>query len=229
MAFGPGRSGKSTLLRWVIERGHERASGGEMALATVDVRRPTLKGYFSSTMMPKSAKSAMAWLERLLSRLIETKRSGAIDFGADTSLVPLLTQIPDLQRAMTDNGVEPVALYLLTPRQGDLTVLKAMENSGFRPTATALVLNMGTTTSGDAEAEFAALRRHSVYKAAIERGAVEVWMPRLYAAQAVEARQISFRQATASDSGLALFDRSRVFQWLSSMDSAFSAIESWLV
>jgi hypothetical protein len=225
MTFGAGRSGKSTLLRWVVERAIERDGETGAVLATVDAARPTLQRFFPSAIIPKQPDG----LERLISRLIELKRTAAIDFGADASLVPLLAQVPDMQQMMLDHGVEPVALYLLSPRSSDLTVLMAMEAAKFRPTATALILNMGTIVGQDPEAEFGQLRRHSVYKAAVERGAVEIWMPRLYAAKAVEDRGIAFRKAVAADGGLGLFDRSRVAGWLTAMDQACAPIASWLL
>jgi len=78
--------------------------------------------------------------------------------------------------------------------------------------------------------EFALLRRHPVYRAAIERGATEIWMPRLYAAQQIEARRITYRQAAdgAGTPPLGVFDRSRVHRWLAAMDTAFAPIASWM-
>lgn len=227
MTFGAGRSGKSTLLRWVVERAIDRdgETGTGAVLATVDTMRPTLQRFFPGAIVPKQPDG----LERLVSRLIELKRTAAIDFGADASLVPLLNQVPDLQQMMQDHGVEPVALYLLTPRSSDLTVLMAMEAAKFQPMATGLILNMGTIVGQDPEAEFGQLRRHSVYKAAVDRGAVEVWMPKLHRAKEVEDRGISFRKALAADSGLGLFDRSRVSGWMAAMDQAFAPVASWLL
>jgi hypothetical protein len=43
--------------------------------------------------------------------------------------------------------------------------------------------------------EFAQLRRHSIHHLVLERGAMEIWMPRLNAAKAVEDRQVAFIQA----------------------------------
>jgi hypothetical protein len=48
-----------------------------------------------------------------------------------------------LQQMMESAGIEPVALYPLTPRSSDLTPLAVMEQAGFKPRATALILNEG--------------------------------------------------------------------------------------
>lgn len=232
MVMGAGRSGKSTLLRWVVERALGSGNDPAPVLATLDTLRPTLRHFFPGAMVVDKGRG----LERLLGKLIDLKRSAAIDFGADQTLAPLLAQLPDLQIMMQAGGIEPVALYTLTPRPSDLTVLLSMEQAGFRPAATALVLNMGTMATTDSDAEFAQIRRHSVYQAAVERGAVEVWMPKLWAAEAVEGRRLGFRQAMAWAGGggelpmpgMSVFDRSRVQHWLESMDRSFTPIASWL-
>jgi hypothetical protein len=109
--------------------------------------------------------------------------------------------------------------------------LSEMQQAGFQPKATAMVLNEGRVdTSRDPDREFALLRRHPVYRAAIERGAAEIWMPRLYAAQHIEARRIGYRQAAdgTGSAPLNIFDRSRVHRWLAAMDAAFAPVESWM-
>jgi len=231
MAIGTGGTGKTTLLRWVCEKAFERDDGTQLMLATVDPVNRELAQYFADTVSP-TTKDAAAWLERLLVKIVDTKWSAAIDFGGgDTSLPKLVEEVPDLLAVMDEAAIAPVAMYLLSPRVDDLTPLSEMQEAGFQPKATALVLNEGRVdTSRDVAREFALLRRHPVYRAAIERGAVEVWMPRLYAAQHIEARRISYRQAVdgAGTPPLGIFDRSRVHRWLAAMDTAFAPIASWM-
>jgi hypothetical protein len=174
-------------------------------------------------------------LEQLLTMIMETGKSVALDFGGgDTTLARLLAEVPDLQQMMEGAGVEPVALYPLTPRSSDLTPIAAMAQAGFRPKAAALILNEGRADSTRAPLqEFGQIRRHSVYKSAIAQGAVEIWMPRLYAAKAIEDRRLGFRQAVNGEMptgglGLGPFDRSRTRHWLAAMEEAFAPIASWL-
>ena len=199
MAIGAGATGKTTLLRWVCEQALLRDSGAGVILATVDPINRELGQYFPTAVAPKSSEPAQvtAWLERLLTTLMEDNQSAAIDFGGgDTSLGRLVHQIPDLATMLDEAHVAPVALYTLSPRPSDLTPLAAMEAAGFKPEATALILNEGRADpTREIGAEFAQIRRHSVYKAALDRGAVEIWMPRLYAAKAIEDRHISFAHA----------------------------------
>jgi hypothetical protein len=137
---------------------------------------------------------------------------------------------------MEEAGVHPVALHLLSPRSSDLTPLLALEKAGFQPKATALILNEGRADpSRDREQEFAHIRRHSAYRTAIARGAVEIWMPRLFTAKPIEDRRISFAHAVAgtmpegrTDPALGPFDRSRTRHWLTAMDEAFAPMASWL-
>ena len=231
MTIGTGGTGKTTLLRWICEKAFERDDGIELMLATVDPVNRELGQYFADTVSPQAGDTA-AWLERLLTKIVETKWNAAIDFGGgDTSLPRLLAEIPDLQAVMEDANIAPVAIYVLSPRVDDLTPLSEMEATGFHPPATALVLNEGRVdTSREPAREFALLRRHPVYRAAIDRGAAEIWMPRLYAAQQIEARRIAYRQAAdgAGAPPLSVFDRSRVHRWLAAMDGAFAPIAGWL-
>jgi hypothetical protein len=236
MAIGLGATGKTTLLRWACERALERDEG-DLALATVDPVNRELAYYFPNTLSPKTQDPAevTAWLERMLTWTMHQQRSLAVDFGGgDTTLGRLAAEVPDLQQMMEEAGVEPVAVYLLTPRSSDLTLLAAMEQTNFRPKATALVLNIGRSESGkDPRDDFAQVRRHSTYKAVLARGAVEIWMPRLHAAKAVEDRRIGFRPAMNGEApeqgyGLGPFDRSRVRHWLAAMEDAFAPVSSWL-
>jgi len=233
LAVGQGGVGKTTLLRWIAERATGRDSGEPApALVTVDPVNRELSHYFPEAMSPKAQEPAQvtAWLEKLLTFLMTEKRSAVIDFGGgDISLSRLVREVPDLPAVMTGAGVHPVALYPMSPRETDVTPLAIMQKAGFAPKATALVLNVGRADpTREPEQEFRQLRRQPAYRAALDAGAVEIWMPRLYSAKAIEDRRISFRDAVAGKAGLGLFDRSRTNHWLRAMDDAFAAIATWL-
>ena len=109
---------------------------------------------------------------------------------------------------------------------------------GFSPAATVLVRNegLGELLTHRDEA-FARVVRHSAYREAVERGAVEVWMPRMEAAiaQEIEAKRVNFGQARdgLSPEGrkvapLGPFDRLRVRRWLETMAVEMKPISSWL-
>ncbi|MGD0107273.1 MAG: hypothetical protein ABSC06_25025 [Rhodopila sp.] len=226
MPAGPGRSGRTLLCRWMIERALQR--GDKPTLATADAARPALKLYFPDAIGPGSIERTPAWLETLFSRLMKSPRTLVLDTAADMTLAPILAQLPTLYEALHESGVDPVMLYTLTPRTIDLTVLDAMETLGFKPPATALVLNIGCTETPDPDYEFRQLRRHPIYKAALDRGAIEVWMPRLYAAKAIEARTMTLHRAADVAGGLDVFDRTRTYQWLAEMERSFAGISTWM-
>jgi hypothetical protein len=237
LALGQGGTGKTTFLRWVADRVTIREDADPLTLATVDPINRELLQYYSAALSPQTQDPAKIaeWLEKALVALMRRKQSAAIDFGGgDTSLQRLVTEVPDLHSMLVGAGVHPVCLYLLSPRETDITPLALMQQAGFQPEATALVLNLGRADpTRDPEFEFRQLRRQPAYRAALDAGAVEIWMPRLFAAKAIEDRRITFQQALTgqmSDGrpGLGPFDRSRLHHWLKAMDGAFAGVQSWL-
>lgn len=100
---------------------------------------------------------------------------------------------------------------------------------GFTPKATALIRNQGLTRDPTLppEPEFDQVIDHSAYRAAVERGAFEVWMPRCYSAAVIENQRLLFSQAS-SGTDLLPSDRSRTHHWMRSMSVAFSPVASWL-
>jgi hypothetical protein len=59
---------------------------------------------------------------------------------------------------------------------------------------------------------------------------VTVWMPRLFAADAIESRFCGFHDArdVRVESPLGVFDSARVRAWLDAMDRRFAGIGSWI-
>jgi hypothetical protein len=238
-AIGAGRTGKSTMLRWAAEMSANQ--GGTSIVAAADPQNRSLKNFLEGVAEPATndAVEISRWLERLLRHTMEEKTSALVDLGGgDTSLHKLLSSVPGLTGAMEEAGVAPVALYMLGPRVDDMSPLTTLSALGFNPAATVLVRNEGLgellTHRDDA---FARVVRHSAYRAAVARGAVEVWMPRMEAAiaQEIEAKRVNFIQARdgLSPEGrktipLGPFDRLRVRQWLDNMTAEMAPIMSWL-
>ena len=241
-AIGPGRSGKTTMLRWASEISANR--GSYPIPAAADPQNRSLKNYIENVAEPPTndAVGTARWLEALLRHVMNEKaavRSALVDLGGgDTSLQKLLATLPTLASDMASTGVSPVAVYALGPRVDDLASLASFEVLGFRPEATVLVRNEGLADAMiEREDAFARVTRHSAYRAAVARGAVEVWMPRLDAAvaQELEAKRLGFTQArdAVSPEGrkvmpLGPFDRARVRAWLEAMATEMAPILSWL-
>jgi hypothetical protein len=99
-------------------------------------------------------------------------------------------------KMMQDAGVEPVAIYPLSSSISDLSPLTTLEAAGFKPRATLIILNEGRADpTAPREQCFRRIMQHSAYRAAIDRGAIQLWMPRLFVAKEIEERRITFKEA----------------------------------
>ncbi len=237
LLIGRGNTGKTTLIRYLAETVF--GGDGRVLLADMDRTNATLSSYFADVQRPPDADEATVakWLERLLTFVMTNKVSALIDLGGgDTTLRRLVTEIPDLTGMLDGAGVAPVAAYMIGPRPDDLAPLATLEAAKFQPAATVIVLNEGLIeTPLPKDEAFGRVMRHSAFKAAVVRGAVPIWMPRLLPAAEIEARRVYF--ATARDgvvpagkrqTPLGGFDRARVRAWLGTMEAEFGMIRSWL-
>jgi hypothetical protein len=234
--IGRGKTGKTTGIRWAAEAAI--LAGATLLMADMDPTNDTFSKYIDNVARPPEASDpalSLKWLDKLLEHALEHHLSLLVDLGGgDTTLRRLVEQLPNLVEMAEARGFAIVMFYTAGPQEEDLSPLATMEGLGFRPTATAIVLNEAMTDIGDAPLQaFARVLRHSAFLAAVGRGAVPVWMPRLLPAQQVEIRRLHFRDAAAGETGqgktpLGPFDRSRVLSWLQAMDANFAGIRTWL-
>ena len=233
---GRGKTGKTTGIRWAAETAV--ANKRSLLMADMDPTNDTFSKYVADVLRPPEASDpaiALKWLDKLLQHALQQGTSLLVDLGGgDTTLRRLVTQLPDLVAMFEAQGFAVVVLYAVGPQEEDLSPLATLEGLGFRPTATAIVLNEAMIEVGDTrETAFARVFGHSAFRAALDRGAIPVWMPRLLAAQQVEIRRLHFRDAADGQVGQAAsplgpFDRSRVLNWLQAMDTNFAGIKTWL-
>ena len=236
---GPGGTGKTMFARWIGWRMQE--AGRAALLGALDPQNRSLTSWFDGVETPPTTDGAQSarWLRDVLSYLTANRHSGVLDFGGgDTALARLVELAPDFASAMSADGLEPVAVYALAPRQDDLAVLEAMEARGFQPRATLLLLNEGRVDSAMTREEaFARVLRHSAFRSAVARGAVALWMPRLEpeVAQEIEGKRLSFGAARdgqvpagAKFAPIGGFNRSMVRRWLERMEHEFAPVSSWL-
>ncbi len=239
LLIGAGRTGKTTLARWMAETAI--AADRAPILAAADPLNRSLAKYFDGVAQPATAEPAAtaAWLEKLLSHLMAEPTSAIMDLGGgDTSLTAVLRGVPDLAETMEAAGIPVVALYLCGSRIDDLAAVANMEAAGFKPKARAIVLNesLGEQALTREEA-FAAVLRHSAYRKAVDGGCVPLWMPRIHggAAAEVENKRISFAMARDGQqpegrtvAPLGPFNRSRIRTWLNTMEREFAPVRNWM-
>jgi len=237
VAMGAGHSGKTTFLKWATEQLLARDSAAR--LVAIDPENRDLRNFFQGVYEPADNDPARiaVFLKGFFDALVNDKASGLIDTGGgDVSFSKVVAEMPTLVQDLAAEGVTMVAVYLFSPRIADLSVLATMEGAGFQPEATALILNEGRADpTADPEQAFAQLRRQSVYRAALDRGAVELRMPRLPVAKKIEDRRLQFRHARDGivPEGrkvlpLGWSDRSSLRTWLARMDVAMAPIASWI-
>ncbi len=222
--IGRGRIGKTTLARWVAETMDQR--GGSAIIAAADPVNRSLRVFVDNVAEPPSAnpEDVKDWLRDLLQTATEKSLNAMIDLGGgNTSLSALLAEMPDLAKVLSDGGVEPVAIHVVGTAPHDLVPLAITEGEGFQPAATAIVLN---ETHGR-RTRFDPILNHPTFQAAIDRGAIKLWMPQLTpdAAELCDANGWHYHDALTKAGP---FTASSVKMWLDRMAKEMQPIVSWI-
>ena len=236
LVIGLGQTGKTTVCRWIAERAVRREG---VVLASVDPVNRELRHFFAETMQPPTREPGdiSRWLAAFIASVTKDQRNALVDLGGgDTALPGLVAEAPDLLERVASAGVEVVAVNVVSPRPVDLTPYNDLARLGFTPPATAIVLNRTSVTVGVGHtAEFRSVTRHPTYLAAVERGAVPIWMPHLHTAAMIRDRQILFSHArdgivSEGKRGLPLgpAQQSSTAGWMRTMETSFSPIDRWL-
>lgn len=230
-AAGRGKTGKTTLLRWIAETSAER--GGRPILADIDPSNASFSRYFDKVARPDTDNPAgvTRWLQGLIEHCATERQSAIVDLGGgDTTLRSLATEMPDLSAAMEGAGLAPVMLYLLGTQPEDLLPAMTLSERGFRPQAQALILNEVAIDAGTTRAD--AFERITTLPAFTElaQTGVRAFMPRLFSAEAIEMRQCRYFAARDGKvtPPLGMFDAARLRSWLEAMDRRFAGISSWI-
>ena len=231
-AAGRGKTGKTTLLRWMAEQGMARDQA--FLMADIDPTNASFSSYFDGVARPATDEPAgvSRWLQQFIDHAIRHRHSALIDLGGgDTTLRTIATEMPGFADAIEAAGVSPVMFYLAGAQPDDLAPIAALANRGFNPKARAIVLNESTGELGVNRVQaFGHVVRNPVFIDQIAGGGINLWMPRLQAASAVELRRSSFSAARdgLTKPPLGIFDRTRVKVWLEQMDVQFAGVRSWM-
>jgi hypothetical protein len=230
-AAGRGKTGKTTLLRWLTEKSVRQ--GAQPILADIDPSNASFSRYFENVARPDTDNPAGVahWLQELIEHCITEKQSAVIDLGGgDTTLRTLATEMPGLSVQIEAAGIVPVMLYMLGTQPEDLTPALTLAERGFATTAQALVLNEVAIDAGVTRSMAFARILNSPSFLKLTKSSVTVWMPRLFAADAIESRFCGFHDArdVRVEPPLGVFDSARVRAWLEAMDRRFAGIDSWI-
>jgi hypothetical protein len=230
-AAGRGKTGKTTLLRWFAEMSEAR--DGHAILADIDPSNASFSRYFDDVARPPTDHPAgvARWLQQLIEHCITERQSAIVDLGGgDTTLRTLATEMPGLSAQIEAAGLAPVMLYMLGTQPEDLTPAITLSTRGFATKAQALVLNEVAIDAGVTRSEaFGRLTKLEPF-IRLAKSSVTLWMPRLFAADAVESRECRFFDARDGrvSPPLGMFDRARLRAWLDAMDRRFAGIGSWI-
>ncbi|HTJ59464.1 MAG TPA: hypothetical protein VL418_18165, partial [Devosiaceae bacterium] len=171
------------------------------------------------------------WLSELIDYCISEKRSAVIDLGGgDTTLRALATEMPGLVSEIEAAGLATVMLYLVGTQPEDLTPAVTLADRGFTARAQALVFNEFAIPAGLTRAQaFSRITGLKEYEA-LRANSLALWMPRLFAADAIESRHARFFDARDNrvTPPIGTLNRSRIKAWLDKMDQRFAGIGSWI-
>ncbi|HTW72456.1 MAG TPA: hypothetical protein VME47_21435 [Acetobacteraceae bacterium] len=230
-AAGRGKTGKTTLLRWLTEK--SLGAGGSVLLADIDPSNASFSAYFEDVSRPDTDDPAGVrhWLVELLDFCAAERHSAIVDLGGgDTTLRAIATDMPGFATQLDTAGVAPVMFYLCGTQPEDLAPALTLAARGFAPTAQALVLNEYSIPTGVPRAQaFARLVAAPAFTE-LSRSGIQLWMPRLFAADAIESRRCWFTDAREGkvDPPLGVSDSVRLRAWLDAMDRRFAGVRSWI-
>lgn len=237
MLAGRGRTGKTLNARWMCDRA--LSADRPVLMGDLDPTNASFSSYFSGVHRPRDTddpSTSLKWLERFIGHAMQHRATAVIDLGGgDTTLRRLASELPDLPAMVEGQGAAIALLYHVGSLVDDLAPLAAMEERGFQPKATAVLMNEAAMEPGYTRDDgFARVQRQPVFKAAIARGVVPAWMPRLHASEPVEAKRLHFSEAAGHAVGpdgaarIGLIDAARVRLWLAAMERQLAGIWSWL-
>ena len=233
--LGRGGRGKTWWTRWAVERAQD--AGRAVVVADADRTNATLSAYFAGVLTPPSAEDAEMsdWFTAFIEQLVERELTATLDLGGGDLLLKRVNHEASVVEFLEGNGVQVVAVHVLGPDRDDLAYLRDLEaNRLFAPDATMLVLNEALVPAErSTQAAFEAVLDNSIFRAAVERGARPVWMPRLKPAHEVDERRLTFAAAEASrvkdgQTPIGLWNRQVITKWRRTMEANFAPVADWL-
>ena len=139
-AVGRGKTGKTTLLRWMAETA--LAAGRPFLMADIDPTNASFASYFEGVSRPDTDDPAGVnrWLQAFIEYAVKHQTTAMIDLGGgDTTLRTLATEMPGFAQQIEEAGLVPVNFYLVGAQPDDLAPIATLAERGFSPRARAVV------------------------------------------------------------------------------------------
>lgn len=235
IGLGRGRVGKSTMLRWIVERA--RNAGRDVIVADGDTRNPTLSTQFADARKPRSGDPAVVkdWLAELLNEVAERRVSVVLDLGGGDRALEEFGRDLALVEFCEATGISPVAVHGLGPDADDLRHVVNIERAGhFRPARTLVVTNEALVRQGASTATaFGALMAMPEWKVLAQRGAIPVLMRRLPCMADLDRLGLGFFDAAARRPGrdgvpLGPVQAFMLAGWLRALETELGDAARWL-
>ena len=182
LPIGSGRTGKSFWSRWSSIAPPNIARISTSSTAIRSIQRGQL--YKNALVPPAIMGDQPAWFEKTIESAVETRRSALLELGC-WLFDDWLAELP-LAETLEENGVDLIAVYLLTPDAYSLPRLPYILDL-IKPPRTLIVLNEWGFDSDKARAAFAPILANPIVAAAQADGARIVTMPHLDDAEALDA------------------------------------------
>jgi hypothetical protein len=220
LPIGSGRTGKSFWSRWFIDRAAEHRS--QLEIIDGDTINPGVAPLYKSALVPPAFRGDQpAWFEKTIGSAVEGRRSALLELGC-WLLDDWLAELP-LAETLEENGVDLIAVYLLTPDAYSLPRLPYILDL-IKPSRTLIVLNEWGFEAVKARAAFAPILANRVVAAAQADGARIVTMPHLDDAEELDA----IRALRGDGAAGVMTDRPVLSAWLNRMEENFAPIADWL-
>jgi hypothetical protein len=246
VAFGRGRTGKTTWLRTTADRA--LSAGRPLRLADADVNNSTLTSFFPNCERPSGSdpESVTALFRNVTETLIEERGNLLLDLGGGDRSFAAVAERYDFFRVLPAHGVDIVTWFFVTAGRDDAEQLARMEQLKLQSPKSAIVCNHGLAPTSAADVDpFASCLATRTVTQALSRGVKLVRLPAvdLKTMTAADNLFISIREAAAGGVPLTkggtahpdarplpFWDRIEFGEWLARFEAAhvLAEVAEWL-
>jgi hypothetical protein len=238
MVGGRGKTGKSVIIRTLVELAVER--GGLPIIGDIDRTNQSLSAFAHlkpNIRRPPHADDVVItdWLNEQVNEQIDGAGNTLIlDCGGGDQIGKFWVRDLDLAPFLESHGVRPVVIHMLGADEDDLAYMRDLETvSKFQPRDTVIVLNEGVIHGRSPAAAFGSIADNAIFRSVIDRGARVLRLPRLGCMVDVDRLRVSFREAAAGalvdgKARLGPIQRQMVTLWMREATETLAPILPWI-